>query len=233
MEHHCAQYWKSIHVNNHGVSCLEEGDISKAIECFSVAFHAAKMVFPSSQSCWEGDLHTCSLDHFLITKAAQHEEIGSDDEDYVYHQPIVIPPVRAITHSESLACKMAVMSIIIFNLAMAHHLHAIADPKPYSRVRRFEKAAKLYELGFELQGNQDDGYGNFYSMAVLNNLGQVFRAIDEEEKASYCILRLLSTLMLVVERHGGNDHSVACVDGFFRTTSHVVLKEKEAAAASA
>jgi hypothetical protein len=204
------------------------------MESLSIASRSAKMVFlhPSSLCC-EDDLQKISLDPFLITKADQHEEIGSEDEDYIYHRPIVIPPIPAIIHSDSPASKIAVMSVIVFNLALAHHLHGISDPGPCSSLRRFSKAAKLYKIGFKLQACSQDYGVNFYSMAVLNNLGQVFRAANEEEKASHCFSHLLSTLACLMERHGGNDHSIACVDGFFRTTSHLVLKEKEAAAAAA
>jgi hypothetical protein len=229
---HYAQHCKAIHLINHGASCLQVGDFSTAIDSLSTALRAATMVFHSSSSCCEDDLQKFSLDSFVVTNAALHEEIGSDDEDYIYNRPIVIPPIPAIIHSESPASKVAVISIMIFNLALAHHLHGNADPDPCSSVLRFAKAAKLYELGFEVQGTQDDG-SNFYSMAVLNNLGQVFRAVNEEEKASRCFSHLLSTLMFLMEIHGGNDHSVACVDGFSRTTSHLVLKEKEATAAAA
>jgi hypothetical protein len=245
MLQHYDQHCQAIHLNNHGASCLQVGDFSKAIESLAIAFRASKGVFrhsssssSSSSSSCEDDLLKISLDHhFLITKGDQREEIGtSDDEDYIYQRPIVIPPIPAVIHSESPASKVAVMSIIVFNLALAYHLHGIADTDPVSSVRRFAEAAKYYEFGFQLQqgSSQDDGGINYYSMAVLNNLGQVFRAVNEEENASRCFSHLLSTLLFLMERnHGGNNHSVACVNGFFRTTSHLVLKEKEAAAASA
>jgi hypothetical protein len=227
-----AQHCKAIHLNNHAAFCLQVGDFLSAIDSLSIAFRAAKGVFHPSSSCCEDDLQNFSLDHLIITKYDQHEEIGSDDEEYIYHRPIVIPPIPALIHSESPASKIAVMSVIIFNLALAHHLHGIADPDPSSNLTRFAKAAKLYEIGFKLQASQNDGF-NFFSMAVLNNLGQVFRAVGQEEKAARCFSHLLSTLVFLVERHGGNDHSIACVDGFFRTTSHLVLTGKEAAAAAA
>lgn len=161
------------------------------------------------------------------------EEDNDDDEgemnEFVYRHPIRIPR-QAI--NPSFQFNMATSIMLIFNLALAHHLCATEEEETFSRPM-FDKSARLYECAYSLLLQQDFGSNVLFVLATVNNLGQAHRSLDQSETATKCFQHLLSTLMFLVE--SGDEQGAKktpSLEGFFRSTSHLVLQKHCYAAAA-
>jgi hypothetical protein len=158
-----------------------------------------------------------------------------ETEEFIFRKSISIPHSL---QSPSYRCKILVTTIVVFNLALSLHLRAMETKDKSSRTYHLQRAAQLYEQAYNLQWAHGTGVlatTNLFSMAALNNLGQVFRCLREDEKAGHCFAHLKSTLLFMVDRNGENlKGSFEYIRGFFRTTSYLMSRDmnKEAAAAA-
>jgi hypothetical protein len=159
-----------------------------------------------------------------------------ETEEFIYRESIFIPHSL---QSPSFRSKILVTTIIVFNLALSFHLCALETKDQSSRTYHLQRAAELYEQAYNLQWAHGAGVlatTNLFSMAALNNLGQVFLCLREEDKARHSFAHLLSTLLfMVVDRNAENlKGSFEHIRGFFRTTSCFMSRDtnKKAAAAA-
>jgi tetratricopeptide (TPR) repeat protein len=126
-----------------------------------------------------------------------------------------------------------VTTIVTFNLALAYHLRALScNIDQSARGSYLQMASIMYEQSYNLQweiGDEVTFVTNIFSMAALNNLGQVYRRLGDNEKAKLCFSHLLSTLLLVRRDHCDNTKSSLAyiLRAIFRTTSHLMTSKNE------
>jgi tetratricopeptide (TPR) repeat protein len=214
----------AIQQNNVAVSLIEEGNYNDAIITLSEAFkifkefmhfmETSKQQIPANES---------SMDQFMSAGNCSRDPEENEDNQYIYRRAIRIPSHINADYRTSIM----VSSMIIFNLALAHQLSVtgVETKRDNSKLR---KAAKLYELGFALQQNEQWGFNLLYTLATVNNLGLVYRQLHNKDFAGKCLEHLLSALMVVVDCGKGNIHEL---EGFFRNTSSLISKHVAAAAA--
>lgn len=213
-----------VTLNNLGASCLKNGNISKALESLSAAFCAAKELYYDDTTTagqttkgTEYRLDDC-MTMPLLTGATY------DDEDCVYRHPITLP---ALTIKASRQGNHVPSIVIIFNLALTHHLLA-KMPNCQNANSLFKKAERLYQYALALQQSSRQllmvvtESSTFFIMAAINNLGLVQKDLNETEKSEKCFRQLLSILMFLT-------HYRKCDVSFYsfffvRSTSHLIIQ---------
>jgi tetratricopeptide (TPR) repeat protein len=235
MAQHTVQFCSIL--NNQGVAQFLNLQYIDAADTFTRALRLAKCelaVLQSRNIVTERGLDdetrgvgVTSVQGPTHTKYVMHCNCDSGDENnspFVYRTPIVIS--ESITTRDYESAVEATVAIM-FNLALAHHLQG-AD-QPFKDPTAFRKALALYELAYELQVQEDIDLSVEVTMAIINNLGDIHRELDDQEKASQCFQQLLSTI-LFVQTLGDCDFCPR-TEGFVRNVSHLILKEVVASAA--
>ena len=211
--------------SNAGAMYIENNRLDDAIAVLSGTINHFRL----TQHSFPQDL-TLAPPRTPIILQQQQEGTRYEDEDgrngFVYRRPL-------LTHQDWTPTSITVVSFIItFNLALANHLKSEQIIRT-SRLRArslLQKSKALYELAYSLMMSKPDaGFCVQLSLVISNNLGQVLRAMQDYELANECFSHLLSSLMYL--KDSGMDSELNEIDGFLRSTSHLVLEEAAAAAA--
>ena len=133
--------------------------------------------------------------------------------DFIYRKPIHIP--ESYAHHVGLQRSEVILpSIVIFNLALAHHLWAMKkDNSPEQQVAAtnlghgqhsssllLKKSAKLYGLAIQLQEGQmvsggPRSYSKLFFLSCINNLGNTHRLLGDISSSEKIYQQLLTMLM--------------------------------------
>lgn len=234
-----AQHSQTVSLNNHAVSVLQTGDFENAGAFFSTAFKASNQALNQPSCDSSGPQPFPSLDGCISKGPLPHSPADlkgdTETEDFIFRKCIFIPQSLVPPTYRN---KILVTTIVVFNLALCSHLRAMESKEQAFRSYHLRKAAQLYEQSFNLQGAHGASgplaTKNIFSMAALNNLGQVFRCLRENEKADKCFSNLLSTLMFMVDQNSDIiQGSYEYIRGFFKTTSHLMSQNKNMKVAAA
>jgi tetratricopeptide (TPR) repeat protein len=218
----------AMRLNNRGAQHIDAGRYESGIATLVKALKLSERVAITAEAC---SCQHCDLDSCMMLKTSPPPHPLSKEETFCQQQPesvyIYEQPIRVSQKSmEEEHCPGVILSlIIIFNLALAHHLSAMQN----NTCRKLlQKALHLYELAYQLQREEDD-YGSLsFTMIVANNLGQIHRAVNNEYKHQQCLEHLLSTMMYLVDSRIKENMEF---DGFLRNASQLILKDKCAGAA--
>jgi hypothetical protein len=135
------------------------------------------------------------------------------EHGFTYSQPILVG-------SEGHTMGATLFLVIIFNLALAHHLKAL-DGHHTKKERDIiiQKTLSMYELThrWQLKLLSKDMKGNStssnprasascssvasirFNMIIQNNLSQIYLLINDNSKYKRCLQHLLSTVMVVID----------------------------------
>mmetsp|Transcript_54178 Transcript_54178/g.61297 ORF Transcript_54178/g.61297 Transcript_54178/m.61297 type:complete len:148 (-) Transcript_54178:4-447(-) len=109
--------------------------------------------------------------------------------------------------------------IVMYNLALTLHLQALSlvassistsavssSNQHKSNIKQlFKRSRKLYELAFELQLETD--VDPLFTLALTNNLGLIYRTVNERKKCLICFRNMFSTMMYLIDAHQTNSQS--------------------------
>jgi hypothetical protein len=226
----------SIALNNQAVlllhsPCNYQAAMSQLKEAISTLKRTIQMQLPltepsniiqaSNAICSKITINDCMYKSMACFNRHEHE----DQDHFLYQDAIFIP--NELGNSLGRRERSMVSCMIIFNLALVHHLSAMwaIDSDPSSNLRR---ALKLYELAFNLQREELVEINVLFVLAVTNNVGMTHRQLGDEEPAKTCFQSVLSTLMYLADRH-----QAYCfpLDGFFINTRSLISKGSVAPAA--
>jgi tetratricopeptide (TPR) repeat protein len=218
-------------LNNRGAKSIDAGRYESAISTLLKALELSERV-AVSEAC---SCHHCNLDYCMMLRISQPAphllskktvctavRQQHPESAYIYERPILVSQQSM----EGEHCPGVILSlIIIFNLALAHHLSAMQNNTDRKLLQR---ALHLYELAYQLQREENHNGSLRFTMIVANNLGQIHRAVKDESKHQQCLEHLLSTMMYLVD-----SRVRLCIelDGFLRNASQLILKDKCAGAA--
>jgi tetratricopeptide (TPR) repeat protein len=230
--------------NNEGVSLIESGLFDEAITEFSKGLTLVKQVLALQGDDQADEAASDSMDtsagpkshspsyHFYKMqdpKATKdfggHEEVFCN-EPFIFRAPIYIPS-HATDHM-SFTYYVDSSFMLLYNLALTHHLSALSGNNTQKRLR---KALSLYELAYTIQMTEDIQLTVQQSMAIANNLGQIHTALGDEEKSRQCFQHLLSSIMFL--NQSGDRDSVEQMDGFIANIMPLILMGSSAPAAAA
>jgi hypothetical protein len=165
-----------------------------------------------------------------MPRRSEEETSSSEDFEcggYIHRKPIHISP-HSMQEGHSMGVTLSF--IVIFNLALAHHLAAVQNSMCR---RRLQKALQFYELASQLQELEERHMQPVNSlhfiMIIANNVGEIHRTVDNRSKHMMFLQHLLSTIMYLVDCRIPAE-SIE-LDGFFRNTSQLILQKRCASAA--
>lgn len=233
-------FLSSIRLNNKGLEYLERRRYEDAICVFTQAL--------SIILAKQGALGVAQEEFNTVVKDCCHDVLESSEDhhdycfvemqlqcldseaavpSYVFTSPIMIPEESIQSaDSRSMLSAVKISVILTFNLALAHHFKAIES----NSMAAFAKALRLYELVHQIQMQEDMELCVLHSLALANNLGHVHLALNNTHRSKQCFEHLLATLMYFVE--GGECEKDDAMQGFFRNTIPLILKDKVVAAAA-
>ena len=186
--------------------------------------------------------------HHVADKNRSLADIKMQD-GFVYSRPLLIPK-NCIEECHYVGIGLSM--ILLYNLALAHHLKGIAmhyQPLPNTKdsMQLLKNALQLYELAYQLHldyiqkpttrsatdaSENNDGTKGLlrFTMIISNNLGQIHRMVGDTDKHEMCLQHLLSTIMYMVDcKVVVLDSSE--MDGFYRNVSPIMLSSMCADAA--
>ena len=128
-----------------------------------------------------------------------------------------------IEHCEKLSC------VILYNLALAHHLRAMEEQNETSRRSRLRNALTLYEHAHRILVSQEIDVSVLHSMAITCNLGHIHHMTGNEAASQMCFHHLLSSILQAVDC--GEGGKLQRLDGFFRNVMPLMASDSSAPAA--
>jgi hypothetical protein len=146
--------------------------------------------------------------------------------DVIYSSPIQVPLFDFSV--PGVYMEVAIASIVIFNLALAHHLLAIQTHEHHQYLdwngsQVLAKAMKLYDLAIRLQQHDaalgSANYSKLFMLSCLNNLGNVHRLLGDEP-ASECCYQQLQALLMYLNYCEGFSNASMNYSVFFKNTLH-------------
>lgn len=232
--------------NDRGVQCVESAQYEEAITCFIKAFKFSQLDTAPPCECSHCSAVLSAVMHSPGSSTCQRrsddDEAGneSDDEEFLYSIAILVPQ-----QSQGHSMGQNFQILLAFNLALANHL-SWATKRDTQDLKKLKRILQLYELSYNLQLeelvlHEHDIINLRFKLVILNNLSHIYRALNEEEQHHSVLEHLLSHLMLVVvteQRNSARTDSTALavpgimdMDGFFKSTSTLLLKKASAGAA--
>jgi len=227
---------QAIAQNNEGVALLESGrEYPEAISHFSNALSLFKVSLTGLRpknylSAEAGQVFKTSIDECIL--GTFRTSINSKDgSQFLFRHGIQIPTDMGLAFYNERQ-RTTVSCMIIFNLALAHHLLSMAEghqSKDDSSSINLGKATKLYELAFKLHRDDlQDNNNVLFVLAVVNNLGCIYRQLQDKGAASECFRHVLSILMFLVDC---GQVGLFPLDGFFLNTFYLIFEPSAAPAA--
>lgn len=183
-----------------------------------------------------------------VLRIFDHQLPAIDDDDgcesgfnggYLHKKLVLIP---CINQFGSRNVDSGVALIIIFNLAIAHHIRA----SRLSSNPMMKRTLQLYQLANEcllkyvtdsLGCNASDEIGILFQIILLNNLSHLHAFLGDDMKSRRCVEQVIPIIMCVVDDKVRNvdcrnvEIRRICLEGFFQNISPIVLKSQCADAA--
>lgn len=192
-------------LNNEGICYLRIEMFDEAVNSFSRGLNLLKQTISQmadndhSSDEFESESESISCSFVKLDLAQPTKRMSKEVKDHINRQsksvftnPMYIhTKINAVLNFRSFVSKSFVL---IYNLALSHHMNARSDLSP-SAKSKYIKAAALYEIAFSIQENEGIRLSFLQTMAIFNNLGQVNTALCDESKANYFFQNLLSTLI--------------------------------------
>jgi hypothetical protein len=150
--------------------------------------------------------------------------------NFIFTDPILVDPHDIAPPTSPCQAKRGVMKlkvILVFNLALSHHLKAMnSNGISSNRSFDFQRAFSLYELSCKTQVQHDVDLSDVHSMAHINNMGQIAAARGNKAAARQLFRRLLNHLILYIECTPDKERRHRAVEeGFRQNTSLAILQD--------
>jgi tetratricopeptide (TPR) repeat protein len=233
---------QAIRLNSQALALIDAGNFDAAIPTLSRALKASKQTLNCADYEVECaplkiSLDQCMLDprqpRIVVDELSNGGERDRQGGRHMYRRAIRIPEASIETSTYESSIMISV--IIMFNLALTHHLMATSETTNNSSSNKNEllrKAIRLYELAYSLQ--QTEGFlenASLFTMATINNMGLIHQSLGESAVAGKYFQHLLSILVFLVDCGESRVAVLHELCGFLRNTSHLILKKGAAAAA--
>uniref|UniRef100_A0A448ZDK5 Uncharacterized protein n=1 Tax=Pseudo-nitzschia multistriata TaxID=183589 RepID=A0A448ZDK5_9STRA len=179
-------------------------------------------------------------------------EDNEHKEGFIYSCPLCVNS-RCIAEGHNLGLVLPVM--ILFNIAIAHHLKAISLSKiatagSTTAMESFEmmqQASKFYHLAYELQRKKtlrrqqhtkrnsdcwnEEHVSMRFMMLITNNLGQIHRFTGNPHKQTMCLQHLLGAMLYMFHNCDRTVLTQKELDRFFDNLAPVLGTKRCAPAA--
>lgn len=229
-----------IDISNQGSLCVEQGNYGRATLLLKEAVNANKTLLHEIARLnnvrtvhREGEKllrHVCKQS--MLSSVAIDTSTDVRGFGYVYRTPMNIPTSLDFSDSEY-EFHVSLAVIIVFNLALAHHLSGLdCEHNSAGRLDMFNKAISLYALLQQLLVQQHDvDSSTFLLLVSTNNIGQACKALGQSHEADLHFQRMLNMLLCLNDCQWGKKHNIS-LEGFFQNITHLVLKNAHTARAA-
>lgn len=170
----------------------------------------------------------CTDCGFVLIEANTESSIS--DSAFIFTEPILIEQDTMTSCRKE--CILRLTAIIIFNLALSHHLMSLNETDLSARSTAIEKAVSLYELSCKIQYEEDVYISAIHTMAHLNNLGQLHLSMGDLDKSTKCFRSLLKHLVLYTENTEEEERPKNELEIFFQNALGLILRDPAVAAAA-
>jgi tetratricopeptide (TPR) repeat protein len=213
---------------------MEQDSYSSLLNNEKEKYHGGDNCQPSK----DDKIDHVECDHYDNGKEYQHQTPADikNHDGFVYRRPLLVPK-RCVEEGHYMGISLSL--IILYNLALAHHLKAISmisqsecdalSSPDKEKMQALKKALQLYQLAYQLQLDQNGGYLRF-TMIISNNLGEIHRVAGNAKKHIMLLHHLLSAIMFMVDRKLVVLDSTE-MDGFYHNVSQIMMSNKCAKAA--
>jgi len=174
------------------------------------------------------------LDTNVNYESDKNDNNTRSNNGFVYRQPFLVHK-NCIENMHFMGKTLSV--IIIFNLALAHHLKAIDGITSSRDINNddtnkglLQKGLKLYELTYQILKTHNDGNDDYddastigpirLMMIISNNVGEIHRVVGDSEKHKMSLQHLLSAIMLLVDYNISRSDSILNYDTDVLTLLH-------------
>ena len=244
---------------NLGAHFIDTGNYRDAIAYLRVGFQAARQElgnkgneesFGFAQLDHRNNGIQLNIDQHMVketgmTKHFHCYEEGESSSMFIYKHPIHVPvPTTESAQSLHPKTRLAILSSVLFNLALCHQLEAMrSNVTNYERKLFLTKAVRLYESIFKLVsvGTKEVDGSSYFLMAAMNNTSVAYQSMNQPDVAGMYLSRLVSMMILLVNanRHpsvhqnGYGSSSSSDIECFFRNTFHLFVADGCCAAPAA
>ena len=208
-------------MNQCGIYFIATEQYEKAVACFGDALDAVKIFLKEGKLTAVGSFGRSSTPAFC---RFLKDRKSTAFENSVFRNPLLIP--------ENPCSKDQVSFIIIYNLALAHHLNASSHR---NNSEKLERVLRLWELVYDLHWQSNLGLQTIHTCAILNNLGHVNQLLGDMERCRKCFESLLSIIVRVTDEVGGRERSFLHYNenqSFFLNVAQLILQDSMAAPAA-
>jgi tetratricopeptide (TPR) repeat protein len=205
--------------NNAGIELLRLGQIEESMTSFVKALAAAK---DTLRRFSQKDIENCTEYRTVLkfrpnvtvdteamlagTGRRIHDVVGHCQQQVVYHNAFSLNE----TWFESLDyLKMLTISVaVVFNLALAHHIRAVACRDMHLKEDRLRQALCLYELAYSMQNEGDALLSVEFLFAISCNLGNIHKLLGDEVMTRRCFQQL-QMLVVIAQRSDLEDEKLS------------------------
>lgn len=221
-------------LNQNGVYCIDTGKYDRAISFLVRAMEVSKQdQRRPACNCEHCSLEACIEYSHNKEKSMQVDDEcdyvqqfcshDDDEEGYLYRIPIVSKP-----ESSGHTMGTIMPKIITFNLALAHHLKALEE-----KQNNYKIAVRLYQLVYQTELREKSKASFFFALVAANNLADVHRRLNNQQKRQQCLQFVLSAIMLMGYDISSRNREYCKVglEGFVRNATSLILTPSCAAVA--
>jgi hypothetical protein len=171
---------------------------------------------------------------FLSPKdsSPQRGEI-EEDECFLFSSPLQIDCESAVRSATPRVVAETFSHAIVYNLALCHHLMAMATPEICKRMNHLRRAAALYDQAKRLLVKESQP---IHRIVVFNNLGHANHVLGSDEVSRKYFRKVLiiitSETSTTSEQHSSSSFMLR-LDGFLRNALLLVLGSSTTVAAAA
>ena len=198
--------------NNKAANLLRQGRYTESIDSFLISLKLLKRLQKTSSDgaknfrrgfSMMNDIRrlstTTTITRTASTSNQKSAATTTSPPDFVYTLPIFLDEdEQEVNGGGDAEITIKLTAIVVFNLSLTHHLNGSKSPCLGEAERKSEwnKAMLLYELSMQVQLKHNIHLGEFYKLAIPNNLGQVCSLLGKKKRAKVCFQFLQRSLAI-------------------------------------
>jgi tetratricopeptide (TPR) repeat protein len=218
-------------LNNDGVALMQNARYQEANVAFAKSLGIAKKKLQHFERT-EKDHLPFSSSRCLYATDFEYDMVDLQNQplfnSFVFCTPLKIVRMLELEVVGCSDCFSKLSFVIVFNLALSHHLGAMSNGDPLKREDLLRKSLRLYEVAHEIHGKEYCNQTHFEIIMVINNIAEIQREVRNESKAQKCYEQLLEMIMFLLVDQGYEESGngmMKQLDGVIFNVQQIVLKK--------